>query len=356
MNKTCKMYMKTAVKLAQNGGSDVYPNPQVGCVIVKDNKIVGQGYHEFFGGPHAEINALAQAGKNAAAADLYVTLEPCNTYGKRPPCVQAILKSGIKRVFFAINDPYSAKGADFLRANGVEVCGGVCKKEASALVKDFFRHKKSKPLISMKAAMTLDGKIATSVYDSKWISSAKSRDFVHKLRTRYDAVLIGKNTALEDNPALTSHGKGRNPIRVLIDFNLDVPPDYYLYGGSVPTIVVYDERQKIMYPGVEKMIFVPVDASKAKKDFKIIRDTLLGLGIKTILIEGGGEIFSSALFSGCVDDLYIFIAPKIIGGKNAVSVVGGAGVDRIDYALKIKNMRISKFGDDFLVRGKCLQE
>ncbi|MDR1952278.1 MAG: bifunctional diaminohydroxyphosphoribosylaminopyrimidine deaminase/5-amino-6-(5-phosphoribosylamino)uracil reductase RibD [Elusimicrobiota bacterium] len=352
-------YMRAAIKLAWKGKNDVYPNPKVGCVIVKDKKIVGRGWHKFFGGVHAEAEALIDAGKLAKGADLYVTLEPCANYGKRPPCVKAIAEAGIKRVFFAVKDPNAPESAKFLRANGVKVYGGVCKKEAEILLKDFFNHIKIKPLITIKAAMTLDGKIASFEYDSKWISCKKSRDFVHKMRTQYDAVLIGSNTAKKDNPFLSAHNKGKNPIRIVVDFNLKVPKNYHLFDGSAPTIIVYDEKIKnieVEYAEKEKIILASVNAEAAKKDFKIIKDKLISFGIKTVLIEGGGEIFSWALFSGCADDFYFFIAPKIIGGKNAISVVGGRGVEKIKDAVKIKHMKISKIGDDYLARGKCSRE
>ncbi len=200
-------YMQIALDLAKKGNGRVCTNPLVGCVIVKDNKIVGKGWHQCFGGNHAEVNALIDAGKNAKSADLYVTLEPCNSYGKRSPCTLAIIKAGIKRVYYAVPDSNVSGGREILKRNNIEIHEGLLKKQSEILIRDYLKHLKSKPKVSIKAAMTLDGKIATCEYDSKWITSEKSRNFAHKMRARYDAVLVGMNTALKDNPFLTTHSK-----------------------------------------------------------------------------------------------------------------------------------------------------
>lgn len=346
--------MKEAIKAAKKGTGKVYPNPLVGCVIVKNGKIISSGWHACFGGNHAEIEALRKAGKKAKGADLYVTLEPCNSYGKRPPCTQAIIKSGIKRVFYAVKDPKVSGSRETLHKNGVQVSGGLLEKEAKPLIKDYLDHLKLKPKVSVKAAMTLDGKIATHEYDSKWITSVKSREFVHKLRSGYDAILAGTNTVLKDNPHLTAHGKGRNPVRVFPDFNFKTPENYHIFDGSSATIVLYDEKRKTIPERFLKnnIILAPVNAQKAKKDFNIIVDKLNTFGIKTILIEGGGEIISSALFSGTVDDIYLFAAPKIAGGRKALPVVGGEGVKKISEAIEVKDMKVKKIGTDFLFTGK----
>ncbi|MCL1972257.1 MAG: bifunctional diaminohydroxyphosphoribosylaminopyrimidine deaminase/5-amino-6-(5-phosphoribosylamino)uracil reductase RibD [Endomicrobia bacterium] len=349
-----KKYMDMAIQLALRGKYNVYPNPQVGCIIVKNNKVVGKGWHEYFGGNHAEINALADAGGNTEGADLYVTLEPCNSFGKRPPCTQAIIKAGIKRVFFAVKDPNVSKSRETLKKSGIEVKSGILQNKAKKLVKEYFAHLKTKPKVSVKAAMTLDGKIATYDYDSKWITSEQSRNFVHKLRSGYDAIIVGTNTALKDNPNLTSHGKGRNPVRVVIDARLTIPKDYNLFDGSAPTVIIYDEIIKNVPKHLLKdnIIPAPLNIFAAKKDFNVIVNKLNTLSLKTILIEGGSEIISSALFSKSVDDIYFFIAPKIIGGKNAVSVTGGAGIKKIKDAVKVKSMKVKKIGQDLLITGK----
>jgi len=346
--------MKLVIDLAKKGKGAVEPNPMVGCVIVKNNKVIGKGWHRYFGANHAEIEALNAAGSNARGADLYVTLEPCNSFGKRPPCTKAIVDAGIKRVFFAVKDPNVSNSRVYLEKNGVEVSSGLLNKQAKVLIKNYLKHLKIQPKITIKVAMTLDGKIATEKFDSKWITSQKSRDFVHKLRSKYDAVFVGFNTALKDNPRLTAHNKGKNPVRVVVDSKLKLPKSYHLFDGETTTIIIYDEKIKTIpaYLKKEKIILAPVNMRSAKKDFNVIVKKLNDLSVKTVLIEGGGEIISSVLFSNAADDIYLFTAPKIIGGKNAVSVVGGKGVAKISGAVKVKNMAVKKIGGDLLITGK----
>ncbi|MDR3112745.1 MAG: bifunctional diaminohydroxyphosphoribosylaminopyrimidine deaminase/5-amino-6-(5-phosphoribosylamino)uracil reductase RibD [Endomicrobium sp.] len=359
-----KQYMRQAIVLAKKGKSKVFPNPMVGCVIVKDGKIVGRGFHQYFGGNHAEANAVLDAGEKAKGADLYVTLEPCNSYGKKPPCAKTIIEAGIKRVFFAQKDPNVLNSHKTLEKYGVKVYGGFLGKEAAFLIKDYLKHLKTKSKVSVKAAMTLDGKIASCANDSKWITSQKARSCVHKLRTKYDAVLVGFNTALKDNPLLTSHGAGKNPIRVVIDPERKLPKNYHIFDGSAPTIIIcqagyahqgdgcIDTKRVDSSVPLPRLTYAALDIEEAKKDFNVIIRKLSDLSIKTILIEGGGSVISSALFSKCVDDIYLFAAPKIIGGQNAVSVVGGKGADKMADAIKVKNLKVKKIGADFLFTGK----
>jgi len=347
--------MQIAIDLAKKGGSKVYPNPLVGCVIVKDGKIIGKGWHQYFGGNHAEVKALINAGENARGADLYVTLEPCNSYGKKPPCTLAIIKAGIKRVYYAVSDSNVSGSRKIFKKNGIEVYEGLLKKPAKILIKDYLKHLKNKPRVSVKVAMTLDGKIATYEYDSKWITSEKSRSFVHKLRAQYDAVLIGTNTALKDNPFLTTHSKIlKNPVRVVIDSKLKLPESHHLFDASTPTIIICDSNVKQIPKHLNKegIIIAHVDNDAAKKDFNTIIKKLNSFSIKRILIEGGGKVITSALFSNAVDDIYFFIAPKIVGGENAVFAVGGRGVKKISEALPVKNIKIKKIGQDLIITGK----
>jgi diaminohydroxyphosphoribosylaminopyrimidine deaminase/5-amino-6-(5-phosphoribosylamino)uracil reductase len=351
-----KKYMRTSIELAKYGKGKVYPNPLVGCIIVKDNKIIGKGWHKYFGGKHAEVNALEDAGKNAKGADLYVTLEPCNSYGKRPPCTHAIIKAGIKRVFFSLHDKNVSGAKELLEKNGIEVFSGLLKKESKILVKDYLKFLHAKSNVTVKAAMTLDGKIATYSYDSKWITSVQSRDLVHKMRSCYDAVLVGSNTALKDDPFLTSHSKKlKNPVRVVVDTNLKLPKHYHLFDCSVPTVVIHDSKIKNVPKHLsdkENIILAQVDITAAKKDFNLIIRKLNSLSLKRILIEGGSKIIASALFSKSVDNIYLFVAPKIVGGRNAVSLVGGIGVDKVSKALNVKDIKIEKIGPDFLIKGQ----
>ncbi|MDR2709537.1 MAG: RibD family protein, partial [Elusimicrobiota bacterium] len=242
-----------------------------------------------------------------------------------------------------------------LKSAGIEVFSGLCKTRAKLLLKDFLAHLKLKPKVCIKVAMSLDGKIATKTFDSKWISSLKSRKMVHEMRSHFDAVLIGKNTALKDNPILSSHGAGRNPARVVVDFDLSLPKNYHLLDGTIPTFFVCSQKIKNIpdyYKGINKNL-VFVDEAAAKKDFNVIIKKLNLLNIKTILIEGGGEIIYSALFSHAVDECFFFVAPIILGGKNAVSVAGGLGADKVKEAVKFKDIKVSKIGGDILIKAKA---
>jgi diaminohydroxyphosphoribosylaminopyrimidine deaminase/5-amino-6-(5-phosphoribosylamino)uracil reductase len=346
--------MQLAIKLAKRGEGKVYTNPLVGCVIVKNSRVVGKGWHKCFGGNHAEVNAIIDAGGNAYGSDMYVTLEPCNSYGKRPPCTLAIIKSGVKRVYYAIPDSNVSGSKEMLERYGVEVYSGILKKQAKELLKDYLKYLRSKPKVSVKAAMTLDGKIATCEYDSKWITSEKSRNFVHKMRAKYDAVLVGTMTAIKDNPYLDAHSKKlKSPLRVVIDSKLKVPESHHLFDASVPTIVIYDLSISDIpeYLNREGIILVPVDIALAKRKFSVIIEKLKSLSIRRVLIEGGSEVIASALFSKTVNDIYFFIAPKIVGGKNAVPVVGGMGVKKILNSLIVKHMKARKIGRDLLITG-----
>ncbi|MCL2888266.1 MAG: bifunctional diaminohydroxyphosphoribosylaminopyrimidine deaminase/5-amino-6-(5-phosphoribosylamino)uracil reductase RibD [Elusimicrobia bacterium] len=350
-------FMRRALALARKGGDLVYPNPMVGCVIVKDGKIIGEGYHKFFGGKHAEVNALDAAGADAAGADMYVTLEPCATAGKQPACAPRIAAAKIRRVFYAhadVNKKNALRGVKILRRAGVEVYGGILAARARALNKRFIESITSGTTRrDIKFAMTLDGKIASKTFDSKWITCKQSLDFVHILRTKYDAVLIGTNTVLKDNPFLTAHGKGTNPARVIIDENLQTPAGYNIFDGAAVSIFVCGEQIKNIpsHFKQEKVMILKINFDKFKKDFKVLIRRLNDYGLKKILIEGGGETISSALFSGAVSGIYAFVAPKIIGGRTAITPVGGQGLNFIKDALKVKNIKVRKIGRDFLITG-----
>jgi diaminohydroxyphosphoribosylaminopyrimidine deaminase/5-amino-6-(5-phosphoribosylamino)uracil reductase len=346
-------YMRTALALAQKGKGAVFPNPMVGCVIVKKSKIISTGYHKIFGALHAEADALNKAGAKARGADLYVNLEPCVNFGKRPPCADHIIKAGVKRVFIAapdVNTVTRFKGIEKLRSAGIEVFSGLLEKEAKTLNKQYIKHINSANYsVSVKYAMTLDGKIATKDYDSKWITGAPARNFAHKLRVGHNGVLAGFNTVMRDNPSLTSHGKGQNPVRVVIDQNLKIPKHYNVFNNEAPTIIVCDEKIKKTPPN--NAIVLKINFKTLKKDFNILISRLRVLGLKTIFIEGGGETIASALSSGCVNKVYAFVAPLIIGGRNSISPVEGFGVSKVAQGLKIKKMKVKKIGKDFLFEG-----
>ncbi|MDR0953363.1 MAG: bifunctional diaminohydroxyphosphoribosylaminopyrimidine deaminase/5-amino-6-(5-phosphoribosylamino)uracil reductase RibD [Elusimicrobiota bacterium] len=348
-NKENIKYMRRALKLAAKGKL-AHPNPMVGCVVVKDSKIIGEGCHEYFGGPHAEANALIMSAKQAYGADLYVTLEPCSHYGKQPPCTQAIIKAGIKRVFIATPDG-SQEGIKTLKAAGVEVFSGLLSSQAKSLNKEFFSPKK--PHIAVKFAMSLDGKIATKNYDSKWITSAKSRNFARKIRASFDAILVGRSTLIKDNPALTTHAKGKNPVRIFLDKNLKTPPHYQAFDGKAVSIFAYNSGLKKVPPHfkAKNIMLLPLDFEALKKDFSLLLNALNKMGLKRILIEGGGQTIASVLATGKVSEVFAFIAPLIIGGKAAITPVEGLGAATVKEAFKLKKIEVKKIAQDIFVRG-----
>jgi diaminohydroxyphosphoribosylaminopyrimidine deaminase/5-amino-6-(5-phosphoribosylamino)uracil reductase len=358
MNKTDRKFMSMALKLARKGGSRTFPNPMVGAVIVKDGKVAGKGYHQFYGGPHAEVYALREAGSRARNAKMYVTLEPCSHYGKTPPCADAIIKAGVQTVYIGMKDPnplVSGRGINKLIYNSIKTHVGLLEKEIKTQNKDYLKHiSTDKKRVLVKAAMTLDGKIATYRGDSKWISGRKSRDFVHKLRARVDGILVGINTVLKDNPALTSHGRGKNPVRIIIDPGLKIPYSARVLDGKAPTIVFHGSKivkAKLELLKKKGVILCPMKEKSGKINFKYIINKLNKMSINSILIEGGGETIGAAFEDGVVNEINLFIAPKIIRGSNAKSPVEGLGIAKIANAIKVKNWKIRRFGPDFMISG-----
>ena len=353
-----KKYMQLALNLAKKGEGLVFPNPMVGAILVKDNKIISEGYHKYFGADHAEAHAIKSSPVNVEGSTLYVNLEPCNNWGKCPPCVDLIIKSKIKTVVCAMTDPNpSTAGKSFkkLKDAGVNVVNDILKKQALLLNKEYIKNiKKTKPYILVKAAVSLDGKIATECGDSKWISNNKSRNFVHKLRTKFDAILVGTNTVLKDNPILSSRNYGKNPVRVILDRKLKTPSHYNVVDGTIPTIILYDENIKKIPKYFKKdcIKLVKINFEQAKKDFNVIIEKLNKMSLKRIMIEGGGTINASALKTGKVDEILLFIAPIIIGGENAKSFVEGNGVKFIKDSLKFKKIDIKKFDNDIAIFAK----
>ena len=347
-------FMRLAISLAKKGKGRVSPNPMVGSVIVKNGRIVGRGYHGYFGGPHAEINALSMAGKQAVGSTLYVTLEPCNHFGKTPPCTRAIIRAGVKRVVAATLDPNEkmrGKGLKVLSRHSVQVSQGVLKKEASQINAEYLNsHRRARPRVIVKAAMSVDGKIATRTGDSKWISSKVARKSVHRLRSTVDAIIVGKETIVRDNPRLTSHGMGRNPVRVVLDSNLRVPLGSRVFDGTAPTIVFFrrvTSRARLDAFRKQRVMTVRLSHGSGALDFKEVIKTLRDFSLHKILVEGGGETIASALSSGLATDLVFFIAPTIIGGKDAKTPVEGHGVVAVKNGIRLRRMKVTKLGPDF---------
>ena len=350
-------YMRHAIALAKNGEGRTNPNPLVGAVLVKNNEIIGEGFHQKYGGLHAEREALKNCeenGNSAEGATLYVTLEPCCHFGKQPPCTQAIVKSGIRRVVVGSRDPnplVHGKGNSFLREQGIEVTEDFLKDECDALNPIFFHYISTRtPYVALKYAMTADGKTASKTGKSKWITGEKSRLFVHQLRNRYSCILAGIGTVLADNPLLTSRiPDGRNPVRIICDSKLRIPLDCNIVktAKEIPTIIACcqeNEKKSALEKSGCEVLCLP---GKTGVDLKKLTKTLGERSLDSVLIEGGSEIHYSALEAGIVQHIYAFTAPKIFGGK-AKTPVEGEGIELPENCFQLELERIEKIGDDIL--------
>ena len=354
-------YMHLALELAERGVGWTSPNPMVGAVIVKDGRIIGQGWHARCGEAHAERNALAHCTESPAGATLYVTLEPCCHYGRQPPCTEAILEAGIARVVVGSDDPnplVAGKGIDRLRRAGVAVETGRCKAECDAINQVFFHYIRTKrPYVVMKYAMTLDGKIATRTGASRWITGEAARYRVHRDRHRYSAVMVGVGTVLADDPLLTCRLEGgKNPLRVICDTHLRTPLDSQIVrtAGTVPTVLATactDEKRQAPYVAAGCRVWILPERS-GHVDLPALMERLGAEQIDSVLLEGGGTLNWAALESGVVQKVQTYIAPKLFGGAQAKSPVGGLGVEAPAQAICLKNHTITRLGDDFLVEGE----
>ncbi|MBI3990526.1 MAG: bifunctional diaminohydroxyphosphoribosylaminopyrimidine deaminase/5-amino-6-(5-phosphoribosylamino)uracil reductase RibD [Candidatus Omnitrophica bacterium] len=355
-----KSFMKLALELAKRGLGKVSPNPLVGAVIVKSNKIIASAWHNRFGGHHAEVSALRKAGLNAKGATLYVNLEPCCHYGKTPPCADAIIKSKIKSVVVAMADPnplVRGKGISQLRRSGIKVHTGLLKGEAEELNKPFVKYiTKKLPFVTVKVGQSIDGKIATSSGGSKWITSLDSRRFSQRLRAGADAILVGVNTLNRDNPRLTVRTGvlKRQPAVVILDSGLSSRMGAKVFrqnrkviiatAGDIPPLKMKIFKKR----GIDVYNF---SGRSGRVSLKKLLKFLAKKGIAHVLIEGGGEVIASALSEKVVDRIYFFIAPKIIGGRNSVTSVEGEGVKSVSRALQLKQIKTRRIGVDFLIEG-----
>jgi diaminohydroxyphosphoribosylaminopyrimidine deaminase/5-amino-6-(5-phosphoribosylamino)uracil reductase len=357
MENYTEKYMRRAIELAKGGIGFVNPNPLVGAVIVKDGKIIGEGFHEKYGCLHAERNALKNCKEDCKGADMFVTLEPCCHYGKNPPCTEAVIASGVKRVFVGSFDPnplVAGKGISILRENGIEVVENVLREECDALNDIFFHYITTKtPYVIMKTAVSADGKIATVTGNSKWITNEKSRAHTHETRKRAAAILVGVNTVIADNPMLNCRCENpSNPIRVICDSTLRIPLNSQVVktANEIPTYVatVSENAEKITALEKSGVHIINTAEKNNRVDLADLMKKLGEMQIDSVLIEGGGEIHASALKAGIVNKLQIYIAPKIIGGdgKNAVAPLD---ITLADDAVMLKNPQISRFDDDILI-------
>jgi len=355
-------YMKLAIELAKKASGRVSPNPLVGAVIIKDGKIIGQGYHKKFGDAHAEINALKSCIASTKGATLYVTLEPCCHYGKTPPCTDAIIQSGIARVVIGtldVNPLVSGKGAEILRQNSLQVDIGILESECNQLIK-FFRKltMKKQPFVLMKYAMTADGKIATYTGNSKWISCEESRRLVHKMRNSFSAIMLGIETVIKDDPMLDCRiENGINPIRIICDTNLRLPLNSKIVqtANIIETYIATCHTENSALQPFKKLgcKFIHLDKKGKSVDLTQLIDKLGELQIDSILLEGGGTLNWSALKEQLVDEAAVFISPKIFGGAGS-SPVSGQGIPLPDAAVKLNPLSFSKIGTDFLIEGEVI--
>ena len=338
-------YMRRAIELAKLGRGRVEPNPMVGAVVVKEGRVVGEGWHERFGGPHAEVNALRQAGPNADDADLYVTLEPCRKHGKTPPCADAIIAAGVARVIVGSADPTQQLGPGSLRQAGVELAEGFMRPECDRLVAPFMKLRlRRRPYVTAKWAMTADGRIATRSRDSRWISGEASRRIAHELRDLSDAVIIGVRTALADDPLLTCRlSDGRNPRRVVLDRKARLPLDSRLArtADEAPVWVLCndadaDRVEALRNRGCE---VIDIKDRDEKSDLDAALAVLAERELTHVLIEGGAGVLTAAFEDQAVDEVRVFVAPKLVGGEAALSPIGGAGVDVMSSAIRLVEPR-----------------
>ena len=343
-------YMRMALALAERGRGHVGPNPMVGAVIVRDGRVLAQGWHHVCGSLHAERDALASCSESVGGATMYVTLEPCCHHGKQPPCTDAIIAAGISRVVMAMTDPnplVAGHGAAILREHGIEVTSGVLEAEARHLNRIFIKYITTRsPWVVLKWAMTLDGRIAAVSGDSKWVSGEQSRRLVHELRGRYMGIVAGKGTVLADDPMLNCRLNGmRQPVRVIVDSKASMPPDCQLARTA--------REYRTVSCCADGMV-----------DIEDMLGQLGAMGLDSVLVEGGGELNWSLVRAGLVDEFYVFVAPKIVGGRAAKGPVGGSGFGTMAAACGLRVDSVEMVGEDILIHGfsskydrsKCLQE
>ena len=377
-------YMQRAIALAKKGAGFVNPNPMVGCVVVKDNEIITEGYHEYYGGLHAERNALTNTAADCKDATLYVTLEPCCHHGKTPPCTDIIIEKGIKKVVVGLLDPnplVAGKGISILQNAGIEVVTGVEEDKIKELNKVFLKYIKTKrPYVILKTAMTLDGKIASHTGDSKWITNEKSRQLVHKLRSEMMGIVAGIGTVKADNPMLNCRLEGqqttdnrqqsvRQPIRIIVDTKASISLDSNIVktaneyrtilaiGRDVTPVASEQTTVNSQQPKADilKSFNVEILQCEEKDGHVDINDLMIKLGqmgIDSLLLEGGSCLNAAFLEADCVDEVYAFIAPKIIGGEHSKSPIGGKGIELMRDAITFDKVEIEQIENDILIKGR----
>lgn len=350
-------FLKKTLGLAKKGMGLVNPNPMVGAIIVKDGQVIAKGYHKKYGVPHAEVEAITHVRSHLErlnGATLYVNLEPCAHFGKNPPCVDAIVKAGIKKVVCSSIDPnpqVEGKGIKILRDNGIEVKVGVLEKEARELNVAFFTyHEKKRPYIALKFAASLDGKIATYTGDSKWITNEQARNFARGLRGEYQAVLVGINTVIADDPHLGVRIRGiKDPLRIVLDPKLRISlKSQFLRDNNIIVVTTTqaekNKKETFLRKGINLIIF-----ENEKISVKELLEKFASKGIISVLVEGGGQTLGNFVDSGLVDKLYAFYAPILIGGNKGISAIGNMGAEKIINTMHLENILFKRFDDNFLI-------
>lgn len=354
-------YIRIALNLALKAKGKTSPNPLVGALVVKNSRIIGKGFHQKAGSSHAEVIALDEAGKDAKGATLYVTLEPCVHFGRTPPCVDRIIRSGIREVIIGMIDPNpvnNGKGIDILKRQNIKVEAGFLEEDLKKMNEAFIKYiTKKMPLVTVKVAQSLDGKIATRSGDSKWITSDKSRGYAHRLRGNYDAIMVGVNTVLRDNPKLDAWYSRKNPVKIVVDSQLSTPQSANIFSKNSQVVIVTlltqpgqeTENRKIL---AQKAKILDVMEKSGEVNLKDMLRKLARMEITSVIVEGGGNLIGSLFDDGLVDKVMFFINPnKIIGGRDAISSVMGKGITRIEQAIKLKEVKLKKIGEDFLIEG-----
>ncbi len=355
-------YMARALELARQALGTTSPNPAVGAVLVKDGRVVGEGYTHPPGGPHAEVVAIGQAGGEARGSTLYVTLEPCRQYGRTPPCTKAIIEAGIREVHFSFDDPDPqgrGQAARELRESGIEVQAGEGEVAARGINEAYVKHRETGlPFVIAKWAMSLDGKIAATSGDSRWVSGPETREWSHRLRTRIDAIMVGVRTVLIDDPQLTARPGGvvseRQPLRIVADSRGRTPVTARVLDGPGAALIATTEasnavwRRQMAEAGAEVVVLPDIES---RVDLPALLRALGERQILSLLVEGGGELLGSFFDAGMVDKVHAVVAPMIIGGREAPAAVAGRGVERMAEALRLPDVVVERLGEDVLVTG-----
>ena len=364
MSTADEIFMKQALRLARKGLGRTSPNPAVGAVIERSGKIIASGFHKKAGGHHAEIEALLQLGGRAEEGDvLYITLEPCNHQGRTPPCTEAILRSGIRKVVVGMKDPnrhVAGGGCELLAGKGIEVITGFLEEECRRLNEAFVKFVTTgRPFVAAKTAMTLDGWTATSSGDSQWVTNEKSREYVHHLRDEVDAVMVGIGTISSDDPLLTTrlkNRKGRDPLRIILDTNLRIPKHARVLHQASPAATMIAVADDVPQERLEAIIgegvsVIPCPRKEGKLDLAWLLERLATLSVTSILVEGGATLMGALFRERLIDKFYVFKALRILGGSDGIPMALGPGRKRMDEALSLRDTKVKRFGDDLLVIG-----